>query len=104
MSRENLDVMASGEVLTNQLSSSGRGDATATIENPTKWVTIVDEDLISKVNANDASIFILNQTKDPTSDEIDTAMIQQQNSLKQEVNGPDFFCISIFVTDIQESA
>ncbi|VDK81094.1 unnamed protein product [Litomosoides sigmodontis] len=83
--------MTGGEVLTNKLSSSGRGDVTtasvieSTIENPGKWVTIVNEDLVSKVNANTASFFILNQSKDPTNDETDAAIIQKQNSLKQEI-------------------
>ncbi|KAL4001750.1 Rabaptin-like family protein [Acanthocheilonema viteae] len=91
MSMENLDVMTDGEVLTSKLSNSGRGDATApsvlesTIENPRKWVNIMDKDLVSEVNANDASVFIRKETNDPTSDEIATAANKQQNSLEEEV-------------------
>ncbi|CAG9540538.1 unnamed protein product [Cercopithifilaria johnstoni] len=88
MSMENLDVITGGEVLTNQLSNrgDGKGDATASsilesaIENPRKWVNIMNEDLVSKVNTNDSSVFIQNQTNDP----INTA-IQQQNSLEHEI-------------------
>lgn len=90
MSMENLDILTGGEVLTNQLSNSGRDDATtasileSTIENPRKW--IMDEDLLSEVKANDASVFIENPTNDSGSNETVAVTIQQKNSLKQEVN------------------
>lgn len=89
---ENLDIITGGEVLTNQLSNSSRDDATAasilesSIENSGRWVNIMDEDLVSEVNANDATSFIKNQTNDLTVVKTAAAGIQQQDSLRQEVN------------------